>query len=198
MTIEIAALSIGAGLVLGILVMLVRTRGRGVWPWLAQCWIEIARNTPSLFQVYMAYFGLGSLGIHISSYCALIAAIAFNSAGYLAETFRGGMNGIPGTQTLAARSLGMTSVQAFCFVALPQLLRLVFYSITNQMIWAVLTTSLGLTVGLGSDLSGVTQSLNVLTYRTLEYFTIAAVLYYLIAKTLLLFATLLAVRLFRY
>jgi hydroxyproline transport system permease protein len=184
-TIEIATLSIAGGLVFGILLMLVRARSRGPWPWLAQCWIEVARNTPALFQVYMAYFGLGSLGIHLNSYFALTAAIAFNSAGYLAETFRGGMKAIPRTQTQAARSLGMTSMQAFRLVVLPQLFRTVFYSITNQMVWAVLTTALGLTVGLNSELSGVTQQFNVLTYQTLEYFTLAAILYYLMVKVLL-------------
>jgi His/Glu/Gln/Arg/opine family amino acid ABC transporter permease subunit len=197
-TIQIALLSMVGGLVFGIVIMLVRMQGRGVWPWLAQCWIEVARNTPALFQVYMMYFGLGSLGMHLNSYFALTAAIAFNSAGYLAETFRGGLKAIPRTQMQAARSLGMTSLQAFGLIIMPQLLRAVFYSITNQMVWAVLTTALGLTVGLNADLSGVTQQFNVLTYRTFEYFVIAAVLYYLIVKVMLLGAKLLAWRLFRY
>jgi len=59
-------------------------------------------------------------------------------------------------------------------------------------------TALGLTVGLDSDLAGVTQQFNVLTYRTFEYFSVAAVLYYLITKLLMLAARLLAWRLFRY
>jgi len=66
------------------------------------------------------------------------------------------------------------------------------------MVWAILMTALGLTVGLDSDLAGVTQQFNVLTYRTFEYFSVAAVLYYLITKLLMLAARLLAWRLFRY
>jgi polar amino acid transport system permease protein len=69
---------------------------------------------------------------------------------------------------------------------------------TNQMVWAVLMTSLGLTVGLASDLAGVTQELNVRTFRTFEFFAMAAVLYYLIAKAVMLGARLVAWRLFRY
>ena len=116
----------------------------------------------------------------------------------LAETFRGGLRAIPGTQIRAARSLGMTAGQGFRLIVLPQLIRVVYYPITNQMILAILMTALGLTVGLDSDLSGVTQKFNVLTYRTFEYFSVAAVLYYLIAKVMLLAARLLALRVFRY
>jgi len=197
-TIEVAVLSIIIGIAFGVLLALARMGRKDVWSWVANAWIEVARNTPALFQIYLAYFGLGSVGLHISSFLALLAGITFNNAGYLAETFRGGLRAIPGTQIRAARSLGMTAGQGFRLVVLPQLIRVVYYPITNQMILAVLMTALGLTVGLDSDLAGVTQRFNVLTYRTFEYFSMAAVLYYLIAKILLAAARLLAFRLFRY
>ena len=69
---------------------------------------------------------------------------------------------------------------------------------TNQLVWAILMTSLGAVVGVNTDLTGVTQELDVRTFRTFEYFTIAAVLYYLIAKFVTLSARLVAWRLFRY
>ncbi len=197
-TIEVAVLSIIIGIAFGVLLALARMGRKGVWSWVAYAWIEVARNTPALFQIYLAYFGLGSVGLHISSFLALLAGITFNNAGYLAETFRGGLRAIPGTQIRAARSLGMTAGQGFRLVVLPQLIRVVYYPITNQMILAVLMTALGLTVGLDSDLAGVTQRFNVLTYRTFECFSVAAVLYYLVAKILLAAARLLAFRLFRY
>ena len=151
-----------------------------------------------LFQIYLAYFGLGSFGLHLNSYAALTAGIAFNNASYLAETFRGGLRAIPLTQTRAARSLGMSAAEAFRLVVLPQLFRVVYYPITNRMIFSVLMTALGLTVGLDTDLAGVTQRFNVLTYRTFEYFTVAAVLYYVIAKVLMATSRLAAWRLLRY
>jgi hydroxyproline transport system permease protein len=197
-TIEIAALSTLIAIVLGVALALARTSGNRISSGLALSWIEFGRNTPGLFQIYLAYFGLGSLGVHLNSYAALTAGIAFNSASYLAETFRGGLRAIPPTQARAARSLGMTPWGAFRFVVLPQLFRIVFYPITNQMILAVLMTALGLTIGLDTDLGGVTQRLNVLTYRTFEYFSVAAVLYYLIAKAMTGGARLIAWRLFQY
>ncbi len=197
-TIEIAVLSIVIGVVLGVLLALARqARGR-LLPGIAAAWIEVARNTPALFQIYMAYFGLGSLGIYLDSFPALVAGIAFNNAGYLAETFRGGLRAVPPTQMRAARSLGMSAPRAFRLVVLPQVFRIVFYPLTNQMVWAILMSALGLTVGLATDLAGVTQELNVRTFRTFEFFSIAAALYYLIAKAVTLGARLLAFRLFRY
>ena len=165
---------------------------------LATAWVEIARNTPALFQIYMAHFGLGNFGIHLSPYTALLAGIAFNNAGYLAENFRGALKAIPDTQTRAGRSLGMTSVQAFRYIVLPQMLRVAFLPATNQMVWAILMTSLGVTVGMNTDLAGITQELNARSFRTFEFFALAAVIYYLIAKAVTLAARVAATRMFRY
>ena len=65
---------------------------------------------------------------------------AFNNAGYLAENFRGALKAIPETQTRAARSLGMSPMQAFRYVVMPQMLRIAFLPAANQMVWAILMT----------------------------------------------------------
>ena len=71
----------------------------------------------------MAHFGLGNFGIHLSPYTALLVGIAFNNAGYLAENFRGALKAMPDTQTRSGRSLGMTSMQTFRLIIMPQMLR---------------------------------------------------------------------------
>ena len=197
-TIELAVLSMIIGIVIGVLLALMSGSTNRILRAIAATWIEVARNTPALFQIYMAYFGLGQLGIHLDSFAALLGGIAFNNAGYLAETFRGGLRAVPATQVRAARSLGFGAVRAFQLIVLPQMFRAVFHPVTNQMVWAILMTSLGVVVGLNTDLTGVTQELNVKTFRTFEYFAIAAVLYYGIAKLVTLGARGLAWRLFRY
>jgi len=197
-TIEVAVLSMVLGTALAVLLAVGRMSSNRIGYGAATAWIETARNTPALFQIYMAHFGLGSLGIHLSPWWALLAGITFNNAGYLAESFRGALRAIPPTQTRAARSLGMGPLRAFWSVVMPQMFRISFPPMTNQMVWAILMTSLGLTVGLASDLAGVTQELNVRTFRTFEFFAMAAVLYYLIAKAVMLGARLAAWRLFRY
>ncbi|MDH0748295.1 amino acid ABC transporter permease [Pseudomonas sp. GD03842] len=197
-TFQTAALSMILGVTIALFLVFMRQGSNPVLRGFAAAWISIARNTPSLFQVYILYFGLGSFGVHVSSWVALLAGITLNNAGYLAENFRGGLKAVPDTQLRAARSLGMNAWQAYRLVVIPQLLRVVFYPLTNQMVWAVLMTSMGVIVGLNNDLTGVTQDYNVKTFRTFEFFAIAAVLYYLIAKLIVAVARLLSWRLFRY
>jgi len=197
-TMEVAVLSMLIGIACAILLTLLRLSGSRPLRAIATTWVEVARNTPALFQIYMAHFGVASFGIHFSPFTSLLIGITFNNAGYLAENFRGALKAIPDTQTRAGRSLGMSQLQAFRYIIVPQMLRIAFLPMTNQMVWAILMTSLGLTVGLASDLAGVTQELNVRTFRTFEFFAMAAVLYYLIAKAVMLGARLAAWRLFRY
>ena len=197
-TLQIALLSMAIGLAVAMALTLFRLSGNRALSGFATTWVEIARNTPALFQIYMAHFGLGSFGIHLSPYTALLVGIAFNNAGYLAENFRGALKAIPETQTRAGRSLGMTPLMAFRYIVMPQMLRVAFLPATNQMVWAILMTSLGVTVGMNTDLAGITQELNARSFRTFEFFAIAAVIYYLIAKAVTLAARLLAARLFRY
>ena len=197
-TLQIAILSMAIGLVVALALTLFRMSGNRILNGFATAWVEIARNTPALFQIYMAHFGLGNFGIHLSPYTALLVGIAFNNAGYLAENFRGALKAIPETQTRAGRSLGMTSLQAFRYIVLPQMLRVAFLPATNQMVWAILMTSLGVTVGMNTDLAGITQELNARSFRTFEFFALAAIIYYLIAKAVTLAARLAAARMFRY
>lgn len=197
-TLQIAILSMVIGLACAILLTLFRLSGNRLLGAFASVWVEVARNTPALFQIYMAHFGLGNFGIHLSPYTALLVGIAFNNAGYLAENFRGALKAIPDTQTRSGRSLGMTSMQTFRLIIVPQMLRVAFLPATNQMVWAILMTSLGVTVGMNTDLAGVTQALNARSFRTFEFFALAAVIYYVIAKIVTLAARVLAWRLFRY
>ena len=197
-TMQIAILSMAIGILLAVLLTMFRLSGFRVLSAIARTWVEIARNTPALFQIYMAHFGLGSFGLHLSPFASILLGITFNNAGYLTENFRGALKAIPETQTRAARSLGFGQGGAFRYVVLPQMLRIAFLPMTNQMVWAILMTSLGVTVGMNSDLYGVTQDLNALTFRTFELFALAAVIFYLITKVITLGARLIAARLFRY
>ena len=194
-TLEVASLAMVIGIVLGLGLALIRLKMRGPLRWIASSWVELARNTPALFQLF--FFGLGAFGLHLTPYTIVLAGLTFNCAGYLAENFRGGFQAIPDTQIRAARSLGMTATQAYTRIVIPQVLRLVYYPITNQMVWAVLISSLGMLVGF-RELSGETQFFASRTYRIFEYFAVTALIYYVIVKIILLASRLLASKLFRY
>lgn len=196
-TLEVAVLSMVIGIIIGLGLALIRMHMRGPAKWLASTWVELARNTPALFQLFFFGFGLGAVGLHLSPYTIVLAALSFNCAGYLAENFRGGFQAIPDTQIRAARSLGMTAWQCYTRIIIPQVFRIVYHPMTNQMVWAVLMSSLGMLVGF-RELSGETQALASRTYRIFEYFAVTAVIYYAIVKIILGASRLLATRLFRY
>lgn len=196
-TMEVAVLAMVMGIVLGLLLACMRMSRRRWLIWPATTWIEVARNTPALLQLFFFGFGLGAFGLHLSPYLIVIAGLSFNNAGYLAETFRGGFNAVPATQVRAARSLGMTLVQTYTRIVIPQVFRVVYYPMTNQMVWSVLMSSLGMLVGF-RELSGETQFLAFKTFRMFEYFLVTAVVYYVIVKLILGGSWLLSRKLFRY
>lgn len=196
-TLHVATLSMVIGIILGLVLAVIRLRARGPLYWFATTWIEVARNTPALFQLFFFGFGLGAFGLHLTPYIIVLTGLSFNNAGYLAENFRGGFQAVPDTQLRAARSLGMTTWQVYTRILIPQVLRIVYYPMTNQLVWAVLMSSLGMLVGF-RELSGETQFFASRTYRIFEYFAVAAIIYYVMVKIILFASRLLAGRLFRY
>ena len=196
-TLQVAVLSMVIGITIGLILSVIRLKSSGPLYWFASSWIELARNTPALFQLFFFGFGLGALGIHLTPFLIVLAGLSFNNAGYLAENFRGGFNAVPDTQMKAARSLGMNSWQTYTRILVPQVLRIVYYPMTNQFVWAVLMSSLGMLVGF-RELSGETQFFASKTYRIFEYFAAAAIIYYFMVKLILFISRLLATRLFRY
>jgi len=197
LTLEVAVLSMLLGIAIGLGLALLRMKGPTPLRQIATTWVEIARNTPALFQLFFFGFGLGAFGLHLSPYLIVLAGLTFNNAGYLAENFRGGFLAVPETQVRAARSLGMTAIQTYVRIIIPQVLKIVYHPMTNQMVWAVLMSSLGMLVGF-RELSGETQFFASKTYRIFEYFAVTAVIYYVIVKLILLASNLVARRLFRY
>lgn len=196
-TLEAAALAMAIGTVLALLLALARMNGPRPLRWLAVGWIELARNTPALLQLFFFGFGLGAWGILLSPWTIVITALSFNTAGYLAENFRGGFSAVPPTQLRAARSLGMSATQAYVRIVIPQVIRIVWYPMTNQLVWVVLMSSLGMLVGF-RELAGQTQFFASRTFRIFEYFAVTALIYYAIVKILLGASRLLAWRLFRW
>lgn len=182
-TVALTIMSMVIGTVLALVLTVLRRQEKGVGYRLATVWVEVARNTPALFQIYMVYFGLGALGIQFSSYAAMLAALAFNNAGYLAETFRGGLKSIPAQQYSAARSLGISPLKTYTHVIFPQLFQLVFLPYVNQLNWALLNSSLGMIIGL-RELTGATQAAQSESFRTFEFFIVAAAMYYVMAKAI--------------
>ena len=196
LTLQITVLSIVLGLAIAAILAAFQDSKNPIARGVATTWIALARNTPALLQIYMAYFGLGAFGIHLSPYAAVLGAITFNNAGYLTEILRGGFNSIPASQKFAAQGLGLSKNQAYVYVVLPQVLQTVFLPIVNQVIWAMLGTSLGMVIGL-QELTGMTTFLQSQTFRPFEFYFVAACLYLVIAKLATVLAQLAAAYMFK-
>ena len=109
--------------------------------------MNIVRGTPAFLQIYIAFFGLPLAGVQIPSYPLGVAVMALNSAAYLCEIFRAGIQSIPKGQDEAARSLGMTAAQTMLYVIIPQTLRNVLPTMTSEFILLYKDTSLLAAVG---------------------------------------------------
>jgi His/Glu/Gln/Arg/opine family amino acid ABC transporter permease subunit len=108
-------------------------------------YISIMRGTPLMLQLLAWYFGPYYLfGINIGNwrFPALIIGFVVNYAAYFAEIYRGGIESIPVGQYEAAEVLGYTKSQTFMRIILPQVVKIIMPSVTNEVITLVKDTSL--------------------------------------------------------
>ena len=113
--------------------------------WQVKIYISIMRGTPLMLQLLIWYFGPFYLwGMNIGGYkfTAIILGCSLNYAAYFAEIYRSGIESIPTGQYEAAQLLGYTRVQTFFKIVLPQVVKIVLPSVTNEVITLVKDTSL--------------------------------------------------------
>ena len=114
---------------------------------IAIVYINILRGTPLFLQIYIMFFGLPMMNIHIDNNVLGVIVIAINSSAYLAEIFRAGIESIPVGQYEAASSLGMSHIQTMLNIIIPQTIRRVIPTVTSDFITSYKDTSLLSSVG---------------------------------------------------
>jgi polar amino acid transport system permease protein len=132
--------------------------------------------------LYLLFYAL-PVGLRLSALQAGVLALAVNSTAFCVEIFRGGLSAIPHGQYEAAASLGLRRVHAFRLVIFPQLLRVVFPALGNQVISVVLGSSVASVVGV-PELTYETLSIGSITFRYFEIFVLAAVFYIVAAQAI--------------
>lgn len=163
------------GIALGLALALLRLSRLKVLRFPALAYIDIFRGTPLLVQLMFIYYALPLLGPKLNAFMSGLLGLSLNSGAYVAEIFRAGIQSIHKGQMEAARSLGMTYLQAMRFVIIPQAWRLVIPPLTNEFIALIKDSSL-LSVITVSELLYVTR--NVSTWRAnATPYIIAALLY---------------------
>jgi polar amino acid transport system permease protein len=178
LTVEISFLAILIGLPVGILAALARTSRFRILNLMGAVYVEVFRNTPLLIQIFIIFFGLPGIGIKLSPYISGLTALVLYVGAYNTEVIRAGLEAVPRGQIEAAESLGLTGVQTFLHIILPQTFRISLPALGNNWVALVKNSSLVSVIGM-VELTWVTFDLNALTFRSFELFG-AATIFYLI------------------
>ena len=145
----IFALTLIGSLPLGMVVALLRKSRFPVIRGIIRAYISVLRGTPLMLQLLVCYFGpyyLFGWSIRGWRFPALLMGFILNYAAYFAEIYRGGIESIPVGQYEAAEVLGYTKSQTFLRIILPQVVKRIMPSVTNEVITLVKDTSLAFTL----------------------------------------------------
>jgi polar amino acid transport system permease protein len=142
----------------------------------AAFYIWFVRGTPALVQVFIIYFGLPQLGIGMSPFVAGVLALGINSGAYVAEIIRSGLNAIPRGQVESSLALGMSRSDTMRRIVLPQVVRIILPSVTNEAISTLKNTSLLSTITV-VELTLYAQMIIATTFRPFEFYIATAVIY---------------------
>ncbi len=163
----ILAISYGFGIPLGLLFAFMKMSRLPLVRWPATAYIDVVRGTPLLVQLLLVYFGitfvpgwsefmkaLGPLAswqwhnVEATQFFRVFLVLSFNSAAYMAEIFRAGIQSIHKGQLEAARSLGMTWPKAMAFIIIPQTVRRILPTMMSEFILLFKDTSILFAVGI--------------------------------------------------
>ena len=180
----VALITVVFGTILGCVISLMRLSKIKPFQWFARLYITVLRGTPMLVQLYIVYFQLdflpypkGSLwGVSFERVLPCILALSLNSAAYVAEIIRSGIQAVDIGQTEAARSCGMTSGQAMRYIVLPQAVKNILPAIGNEFVTMVKETSIIQYLGV-SDLMYNNTIVIAATYSPLYCYYISAIIY---------------------
>ncbi len=183
-TILISVVTVLLGSVLGCLVSLMRLSRWKPLSGFARLYITVIRGTPLLVQLYIVYYQLnfirypgGSfLGVELKRVMPCILALSLNSAAYVAEVIRAGIQAVDFGQTEAALSCGMTPRQAMGSIVLPQAIKNILPAIGNEFVTMVKETSIIQYLGVG-DLMYNNGIVVTSTYNPLPCYYISALIY---------------------
>jgi len=176
MTLALSVVSMAMAIVLGLALALARKGGGPILKALTIGYIEIIRGTPLLVQLYIIYYGLPNIGINLSAFTAAVIGLGLNYSAYEAEIYRSGLNSIPKGQKEAALSLGMTQVQVYRRILLPQTVKVVLPPVTNDFISLLKDSSLVSIIAI-VELTKSYNMLAVSSMRFLELGLLTAALY---------------------
>lgn len=183
-TVQITAISVGLGLVIGMFVGIARICHVKILRALATVYIDFLRGTPLLVQIFLIYFALPMVvGQRVDPFIAAITACGINSGAYIAEIFRAGIQAIDEGQMEAGRSLGMSWVQTMRYIIVPQAFKNIVPPLGNEFIALLKDSSLVSVIGF-EELTRRGQLIIARTYGSLEIWITVALIYLVMTLTI--------------
>ncbi len=141
-SLQISIVAMFVAISFGLLLALMRLYGNRGLSFVAQSVIELLRGTPLLIQLYLIFFGLPYVGIHLDPFWAAIFGLGFNYGAYEAENYRAGIEAVPKSQIEAANALALSPSHRFIHVIFPQAYRIILPPMTNDFISLIKDSSL--------------------------------------------------------
>lgn len=178
-TVILSVLSMVLSLVLGALFAVARLSSLRLLRWPVQGISWLFMGTPLLLQLYLVYFGLAELGLNLNAFSAGVIALSLHFAVYNADIIRAGIQSVDPGQYQAARSLGVSHLQAMRKVIVPQALANVTPALGNMMIALLKESALVSAIGV-MELTMSAQRAISQTFRPFEFYLAAAALYYVL------------------
>ena len=148
-TLAIFFLTLLFAIPLGMIVALLRGSKFKVISWIAKAYISVLRGTPLMLQLIAVTYGpyyLFGISISRNKLIPVVVAFSINYAAYFAEIYRSGIESMPVGQYEAAQVLGYSRIQTFFKIILPQVIRRILPSVTNEIVTLVKDTSMAFTV----------------------------------------------------
>lgn len=182
-TVRLSLLTICFSMIVGLAGALCRTSRLRPVRALGTAYVEVLRNIPLLVVIYLVFFGLAQVGLHLDGFQSALAALTMNAGAYMTEIFRGGLAAIARGQYEAARSQGMTAGQLYRYVVFPQVFRIIYAPLGNLLIGIVLGSSLASVIGVEEVTNWMHLAGNE-SYRYLEIFFVAGLVYLVLAQAI--------------
>ena len=150
-------------------------------------YVRFFTYTPQLVQIFFLFFALPEAGITLSPVTAVLIGMTLNAGAYLTEIERAGFESVPRAELDAAETLGFSRVQTVWYVIAPHVVRALYPALSSHYIIMTLGTSMAAIFGV-EELTGRALNANAISFRSVEIFSIVAVIYIaltIIASTLL-------------
>lgn len=183
-TLELTALSVAFGMVLGLIFGLAKlSPQRRILYGIATIYIDFFRGTPLFVQILLLYFGVLPIFGEVGAFSSAVIACSLNSGAYIAEIVRAGIQAIDKGQMEAGRSLGMNHRQAMWYIILPQAYKVVIPPLINEFIAMLKDTSLVSIISV-SELTLRGKLLYASSYEPAWVWGTVAIIYFIMTKLL--------------